>query len=200
MNDCELASWTPTAARVRVVAVVGSAGRLNPEVEALCHALGNALMDAGFRIVTGGCGGVMRAVSAGARESASWVEGRILGIVPSYRRSEANEYCDVVIPSGMQHARNVLVVSSADVVIAVDGGAGTLSELALAWQLGRPIVALGEAGWAGRLAGEFLDSRGSEPIASARTVDEATRLCLTLSESALHCGEIGDGSRKRGGT
>jgi len=198
MNESESESSGQIAERVRVVSVVGSAGRLDTEVEALCRALGAALMDAGFRLVTGGCGGVMRAVSAGARESATWCEGRIVGIVPSYRRSEANEFCDLVIPSGMQHARNVLVVATADVVIAVDGGAGTLSEIALAWQLGRPIVALGEAGWAGRLAGEVLDSRGSEPVASAATVDEAIRLCLALIESESHSGDIGDGSRRRG--
>lgn len=184
--------------RIPVVAVIGSAGKLDVDLAALCRALGDALMEAGFRLVTGGRDGVMRAVSAGARESASWVEGRIVGIVPSYRRSEANEFCDIVIPSGMQHARNVLVVASADVVVAVGGGAGTLSEIALAWQLGRPIVALGESGWAGRLAGEALDARRAQRVEGATTVEDAIRLCRALTESERDSGEIGDGSLRRG--
>jgi len=182
--------------RVRVVAVIGSAGELSPEIGELCQELGAALMVAGFRLVTGGCGGVMRAVSQGARQSPAWKEGRVMGIVPSYRRAEANEFCDVIIPSGMQLARNVLVVATADVVVAVEGGAGTLSEIALAWQLGRPIVALGTRGWAARLAGECLDHRSDRAIEGAITAHDAVRLCSERTAIAHDADDVGAGWRK----
>lgn len=182
-------------ARVPVVAVIGSAGTLDPPVAALCHGLGGALMEAGFRLVTGGRGGVMEAVSRGARESAAWKEGRIFAILPSYRRSEANAFSDVVIPTGLQLARNVLVVASADVVIAIDGGAGTLSEIAMAWQLGRPVIALGGTGWAGRLGGESLDHRSSQRVHVAVSVGEAVRLGRELITDDTEAGDIGSGWR-----
>jgi len=184
-----------SSARVPVVAVIGSAGSLPPELEDLCRGLGAALMEAGFRLVTGGRGGVMEAVSRGARESQAWVEGRIVAILPSYRRSEANAFCDVVIPTGLQLARNVLVVASADVVIAVDGGAGTLSEVALAWQLERPVIALGGTGWAGKLAGESLDHRSDRRVRPATSVEEAVRLSRELAARGADAGDIGTGWR-----
>ena len=84
----------------------------------------------------------------------------IVGILPDTLLDAGNPYLDVVIPTGLGFARNSLVVLSGDAVIAVDGGSGTLSEIALAWQHGRPIVALmGTGGWADRLAGKALDLR-----------------------------------------
>jgi uncharacterized protein (TIGR00725 family) len=177
--------------RVPVVAVIGSAGALEPAITALCHELGGALMAAGFRVVTGGCGGVMEAVAQGARQHPAWVEGRIVALLPSYRRSEANTFSDIVIPTGLQLARNVLVVASADVVIAIDGGAGTLSELALAWQLDRPVIALGSTGWAGRLAGEQLDHRSDQRLEAATSIDDAMRLCRSLLARTKEAGDIG---------
>ena len=166
--------------RVPVVAVIGSARVDDDLLVGQLRELGAALMAAGFRLVTGGLGGTMEAVSEGARSSDHWREGRILGVVPSYLHAEANRYCDVVIPSGLQVGRNLLVVSIADVVVAVGGGAGTLSEIALAWQLKRPTIALGRGGWAGRVSGERLDSRLPDPIHPAETVAEAVDACRRL--------------------
>jgi uncharacterized protein (TIGR00725 family) len=177
--------------RVPVVAVIGSASALEPAITALCEELGGALMAGGFRLVTGGCGGVMEAVARGARQHPAWVEGRIIALLPSYRRSEANAFSDIVIPTGLQLARNVLVAASADVVIAIDGGAGTLSELALAWQLERPVIALGNTGWAGRLAGEKLDHRSDQRLESATSVDSAMRLCRLLLARNHEAGDVG---------
>ncbi len=162
-----------------VVAVVGSA-RIEDAQRVLLRKLGGALMEAGFRLVTGGLGGTMEAVSEGARCSTAWSEGRIIGVIPSHLHDDANAYCDIVIPSGLQVGRNLLVVSIADVVVAVGGGAGTLSEIALAWQLKRPLVALGKTGWAGRLGGERLDHRVDQPIEAAATVGEAVAACERL--------------------
>lgn len=169
-----------TADRRPTVAVIGSARVEDPTLQTTLRELGAALMESGFRLVTGGLGGTMSLVSEGARSSSSWAEGRIIGIVPSYCHAEANPFCDIVIPSGLQVGRNLLVVSTADVVVAVGGGAGTLSEIALAWQLKRPVIALGSDGWAGRVAGERLDQRLVDPIHAVSTVREAVQACSRL--------------------
>lgn len=188
-----------TPHRVHTVAVIGSAATPSPELDALCQALGDALMHAGWRLVTGGCGGVMAAVSRGARHSTAWQEGRILGIVPSYQRSQANPYCDIVIPTGLQLGRNVLVVSSAEVVIALDGGAGTLSEMAMAWQLGRPVIALTTTGWAGELAGRCLDGRSERAVMTAADVAQAISHCRAFLDRGVgEASDIGTGWRTRG--
>jgi uncharacterized protein (TIGR00725 family) len=177
--------------RIPVISVIGSAGELASSTAGLCEDLGGALMAGGFRVVTGGCGGVMEAVARGARRHHAWVEGRIVALLPSYRRSEANAFSDIVIPTGLQLARNVLVVASADVVVAIDGGAGTLSELALAWQLDRPVIALGSTGWAGRLAGEALDHRSNQRLESATSIEDVMRLCRSLIARSRDAGDIG---------
>jgi hypothetical protein len=163
-----------------VAAVVGSAGA-DPEIYAAAQELGRLLVDAGFRIVSGGLSGVMEAVSRGAHESDSYMPGDTIGVLPTYNGDDANQWVDIVIPTGLQHARNTIVVSSADVVLVVGGGAGTLSEVALAWSLGRRIVAVESGGWAERLGGERLDERRHDivhgPFPPPEAVDAAVRLC-----------------------
>ncbi len=160
--------------RRKVVAVIGPR-----EAElglcTLAHDLGRGLVDAGFRIVTGGLGGVMEAASRGAHSAESYREGDVLGILPTDSRGDANPWVDIVIPTGMGVARNVLVVSVADAVVALGGRSGTLSEIALAWQLGRPIVALSGEGWSGRLAGVAVDERRADTVHAAASAEEAVR-------------------------
>jgi uncharacterized protein (TIGR00725 family) len=81
----------------------------------------------------------MAAAAAGARRAG----GLTVGLLPGYDRTTANPFIDVVLPTGLGHARNVLVVAAADAVIALPGEHGTASEIALALTLGRPVVALG---------------------------------------------------------
>lgn len=78
----------------------------------------------------------MEAASRGAKAAG----GLVVGIVMDYEKATANPHCDVVVATGLGHARNVLVVASADAVVAVGGGTGTLSEIALALKLGRPVA------------------------------------------------------------
>jgi NAD kinase len=98
----------------------------------------------------------------------------VIGVLPGLVASEANPFVDLVVPTGMNYARNTILVAMADVVVAVGGGSGTLSEIALAWQHGKPIVALdlGE-GWSARLAGERLDHRRDDLLHRAATPEEA---------------------------
>jgi len=184
--------------RRRVMAIVGNGGEVSEVIATLARELGREAVARGFRVVTGGLGGVMAAASEGARTSEHYTEGSVVGVLPGYDRREANPWVDLVIPTGMQVARNVLVVAMADVVVAVGGGSGTLSEMALAWQLGRPIVALmGGQGWADELGGRVLDHRHAEPVAIARDAAEAVEIASRLaSESRHEAGNIGLGWRR----
>lgn len=182
-----------------VLAVVGNAGVLPAPIEALCAELGQRAVEAGFRIVTGGLSGVMEAVSRGARTAPSWREGDIIGILPGYNRRAANPYVDIVVPTGMQIGRNILVAATADVMVAIGGGAGTLSEIAVAWQLGKPVITLAASGgWAERLAGESVDARRGDVIHGAATAEEAIALALELSARGIpEPGDIGSGWKQR---
>jgi len=182
----------------RVVAIIGSGGAIDAQLRATSLEVGRLAIDAGFRVVTGGLGGVMGAASEGARSSAAWRDGDVVGVIPSYDRSTANPHVDVVVPTGLQLGRNVIVVAMSDVVIAIGGGAGTLSELALAWQLGKPIVALGTAGgWAARLAGQAIDHRHAGVMHDEATPSAAVRRAQELVELArVEPGDIGSGWRR----
>ena len=100
--------------------------------------MGRLLAGAGAVIVCGGSTGVMEGVSRGAASEG----GTVVGILPGFERSEANPYVTVSIPTGMGELRNGLIARSADVVIAVGGEFGTLSEIAFALKIGRPVVGL----------------------------------------------------------
>jgi uncharacterized protein (TIGR00725 family) len=123
--------------------------------------VGRGLVDAGCRVVTGGLGGVMAAALRGAASSAAYRDGDTLALLPGADPCDANPYASVVIATGLGHHRNG-VVAAADAVVAVGGGAGTLSEASLAWVWGRgPVVVLtGVAGLTAGLAGRDLGARG----------------------------------------
>ena len=119
------------------VAVVGP-GDAPERDEEDAEAVGLALARRGAVVVCGGLGGVMAAACRGAKEAG----GLTVGILPGPDRGEANPWLDVALPTGMGEARNALVVRAAQVVIAVGGAYGTLSEIALALKLGRPVIGL----------------------------------------------------------
>jgi uncharacterized protein (TIGR00725 family) len=100
--------------------------------------LGGLLAGAGYAIICGGLGGVMEAVCRGASEK----NGLTIGILPGDNARDANPYVQIVIPSGMGSGRNLLIIRSSDAVIAVNGGYGTLSEIAFALQLEKPLIGL----------------------------------------------------------
>lgn len=146
-----------------IVAVIGdakvSAGSVK---DRLAEDVGRALVDAGYRVITGGLGGVMEAACRGARYSKRYQPGDTVGLLPGHDPNDANPWVDVAIPSGLDHARNA-IVAHADAVVAIGGGAGTLSEMCLAWMYKRLIIGMHVEGWSGRLAGQRIDDRVRYP-------------------------------------
>ena len=107
----------------------------------LARRLGERLAAAGAVLVTGGLGGVMEAASQGAWSAG----GRTVGVLPGDDGAQANVWVELPIPTGMGEGRNVLVVRTAEALVAVGGEWGTLSEIALARKTGRPVGLLGPA-------------------------------------------------------
>lgn len=117
------------------IAVIGR-GKASQEEQVAAYAAGRAVAGNGAVLVCGGLGGVMEAACRGAQESG----GITAGILPG--TEGGNQYLDITIRTGLGHARNVLVVLSAEAVIAVGGSHGTLSEIAIALKTGRPVYGI----------------------------------------------------------
>jgi len=117
--------------------VIGGADG-HPEVLKSAEEVGRRLAESGAVLVCGGGPGVMEAAARGAAEAG----GTVLGILPTTDMNDANEYVTHRVATGVGHARNLSVVASGDSVIAVGGEWGTLSEIAFARKLGKPVVAL----------------------------------------------------------
>ncbi len=133
--------------------------------------VGRELARRGAVVVTGGLGGAMAAACRGAKAEG----GTTIGILPSDDRADANPWVDTAVPTGLGEGRNALVVRAADAVIAVAGEFGTLSEIALALKLGKPVVGLGT--W--ELA------RGGHPedaVVAAATPAEAAEAAMALAK------------------
>jgi uncharacterized protein (TIGR00725 family) len=150
------------------IAVIGD-GEAEGDILRIAEEIGARIANAGAVLITGGHGGVMEAACRGAAASG----GTCVGILRSGDLSKANAYCNVVIGTEIEHARNVLTILSGDAVIAVGGGAGTLSEICFAWIHNRPIFVLrGFGGWSDRLDDAPLDSRRSTPMQFFNSVDD----------------------------
>ena len=163
-----------------VIAVIGSA-RCDERTAAQARAVGHEIARRGALLVCGGRGGVMAAACEGAQAAG----GTTIGILPGTDRREANPFVDVPIVTGLGEARNAIVVRTADAVIAVQGGYGTLSEIGLALKMGRPVIGLGT--WKLESGGE-----GSDPVLRAGTPLQAVGLALARAVgSAVE--EEGDG-------
>jgi uncharacterized protein (TIGR00725 family) len=174
---------TTFSERRRIAVVIGSA-RASDRQQQVAEQLGRALVDHGFRVMTGGLSGVMDFALQGARKSARYREGDTMAVLPTYETEGASSAADITVCTGMNHARNVILVASASVVLAVGGRAGTLSELALAWELRRPIIVVGPSeGWADSLAGSAIDDRFETHIHGPLAPLEAATLAATLCVS-----------------
>ncbi len=154
----------------RQVAVIGPARcELDSEAARLGEEVGRLLAEAGVTLVCGGMSGTMESACRGA----SGAGGEAIGIVPGHDVGEANPYCTHVVATGIGHARNLAVVSSGNVVIAIGGEWGTLSEIGFARAIGRPVIALRSWTLSGR---ERME--GAPGVVPAESAREAVELAL----------------------
>ncbi|MGI0039303.1 MAG: TIGR00725 family protein [Nitrososphaera sp.] len=158
------------------IAVIGYNGdRCTEAARSLAYEVGKEIAKSGAVLVCGGLGGVMEAACRGAKENG----GMTVGIIPQEEFSFANEYCDIVICTGIGFARDFVVASSADGMIAVAGGVGTLIELSVGYMMKKPMAAIaGSGGTADQYGGKYLDERKRVPIMSAQNPAEAVALVL----------------------
>ncbi|MBV9293138.1 MAG: TIGR00725 family protein [Frankiales bacterium] len=160
---------SPRVDRRRTVAVIGPGDCTDPGLLRAARDVGAGLADAGYAVVTGGLGGVMAAAGAGAAEHG----GTVIGVLPGTDANAANDAVTIALPTGLGQGRNV-VVASADAVIAIGGSWGTLSEIALARRMNRPVVVLD--GW--RVDGP---PAGDQPIAATDAAAAVREVVSRLS-------------------
>ena len=153
------------------IAVVGGAQCSRDEAK-LAEAVGFELAKRGATLICGGLGGVMAAACKGARSA----KGKTVGILPGYTREEANPYVDIPIVTGIGEARNVIVVNTAQAVIAIGGKFGTLSEIAYALRNKIPVVGLNT--WSLSKSGRLVKS-----IIAAQNPKEAVEKALAAIEA-----------------
>jgi len=166
-----------TPRRVQIL-VIGFGKDHCPEIAyQAAYQVGLEVARRGALLISGGLGGVMEAASRGAKDGGGFV----VGIVPQDDKGAANEFCDVVVATGIGFARDFLTAYSADAIIIVGGGAGTMIEVAAAYQKKIPIIALkGTGGMADRLVDTYIDDRKIERILGENTPQRAVETAFAL--------------------
>jgi uncharacterized protein (TIGR00725 family) len=163
-------------AKRRQILVIGhdKAG-CTPDHAKMAYDTGKEIAKSGTVLITGGLGGVMKAASHGAHDA----DGLVVGIIPQNDASLANEYCDIVIPTGMGHTRDFLTALSADGVIVIGGGSGTLTEICASYVHKKPIAALKNSGdVAAKYADQYLDDRNYVKIVGVDSPKDAVKYIL----------------------
>jgi uncharacterized protein (TIGR00725 family) len=163
------------------IAVIGyNKDRCTEIARKVAYEAGKEIALAGAVLVCGGLGGVMESACQGAKESG----GTTIGIIPQEEFSYANEFCDIVLCTGIGYARDFIVASSADGIIAVGGGIGTLIEMGVGYMTKKAIVTIaGSGGVADMYGGKFLDERNRVPIMIAKDAKEAVQIIANMSKS-----------------
>jgi hypothetical protein len=132
--------WITQAAggvNMKMIGVIG-AGSCNREIYEVATKVGAVIARTGGILVCGGLGGVMEGACQGAHEAG----GQTVGILPGPDKANANPYVTIPIVTDLGHARNVLIVRTCDILVAISGGYGTLSEISIALKLGKPVIGL----------------------------------------------------------
>lgn len=160
---------------LQILIIGNNENGFTPELEKIAYETGVEVARSGAALITGGLGGVMKAASHGAKDT----KGLVIGIIPQNDTSFANEYCDIVIPSGIGLARDFLTALSGDGVIIIGGGSGTLSEACAAYMHKRPMVAIkNTGGMADRYADQYIDHRQLIKIIGVASPKEAVERIL----------------------
>lgn len=146
----------------------------------MAYEVGKEIALSGSVLVCGGLGGVMEAACQGAKE----LNGVTVGIIPQDNFSSANEFCDIVICSGIGYARDFIVATSCDGIIAVGGGIGTLIEMSVGYMIKKKIVVISASGGVSDVyAGRYLDERRRVLIDSAPDAKTAVQAILNERKS-----------------
>jgi len=161
------------------IGVIGMDGEISEDIRKIAEETGREIAKRGGILVCGGKRGVMEAVAKGAKQNG----GITIGILPGKSRSEANPYIDIAIPTGIGRARNLIVVNSSDVIIAISGGPGTLSEIGLSLAEGKPVIAIKTSGGvATLLSGKKI---GDKTVIEAESPKEAVEKAYRLLEKSI---------------
>jgi len=162
----------------RQILVIGhNTNGCTPEHEKAAYDVGAEIAKSNSVLITGGLGGVMTAASQGAKDAG----GLTVGIIPQADASEANEHCDIVIPTGMGFTRDFLNALAADGVIIVGGGSGTLSETCAAYMNKKPMVAIRNLhGSVSQYIDGYIDHRENVKIVGVDNAQEALKKILEL--------------------
>ncbi len=142
-----------------LIGLIG-AGTCDAALSELASETGRLIALEGYGIVNGGLGGVMEASARGCRSEA----GLTVGLLPGFNVSEANEFMEIVIPTGLGEIRNLMIIRASAAIIAIGGEYGTLSEIALGLKAGKAVIGLGT--W---------DIKG---VQAAESAEEAVRLAV----------------------
>jgi len=163
----------------RQILVIGNnTNGCTPKHEKFAYDVGFEVAKSGAVLITGGLGGVMTAASHGAHDA----HGLSVGIIPQDDASMANEFCDIVIPTGMGLTRDYLNALSADGVIIIGGGSGTLSETCASYMYKKPIVAIKNLGSSiDPYIDGYIDHRKNIKIIGVDTAQEAVKKILELT-------------------
>ena len=155
------------------IAVIGYNTQCTEVATKIAYEVGREIATAGAVLVCGGLGGVMEAACKGAKENG----GTTIGIIPQEEFSHANEFCDIVVCTGIGFARDFVVASSADGIIAIGGGVGTLIEMGVGYMTKKTVVAIsGSGGVAEMYGGKYLDERNRVKILTATDARDAVRI------------------------
>jgi uncharacterized protein (TIGR00725 family) len=122
---------------MKLIGVIGGQ-ETEPEYLEMAEQVGRLVAERGAALICGGLSGVMEAACRGAKRAG----GLTIGVIPTIRKADANPFVDIVIATGLGTARNVIIVRSADALIAIDGSYGTLSEISHAFEQGKSVVSL----------------------------------------------------------
>ena len=146
----------------------------------IAYNVGKEIALSGSVLICGGLGGVMEAACRGAKEA----NGTTVGIIPQDNFTFANPYCDIVICSGIGFARDFIVATSSDAIIAIGGGIGTLIEMSVGYMIKKKVVAISPSGGVSDLyAGKYLDERKRVLIETALDAKSAVQAILSNKES-----------------
>lgn len=154
----------------KFIAVIGG-GECSAEEAELAEEVGREIARRGAILICGGLSGVMEAACKGAYAEG----GMTIGILPGDSRRQANRYVQIPIATGVGYARNVIVVKSAQAVIAIGGSYGTLSEISHARQSGIPVIGLNTWSFS-------KDGKTDKSIIRARNAVEAVKKAISLAK------------------